>query len=104
MKQITRHYAVFIILILLSACNNNKPSAGNLPGSTAGAVLLVEGFETGAKGSYKADAVNLQSGTWYMDDALIAGSSKDAKSGMQSVRVRNKGVLRMDYDVDGYLK
>jgi endonuclease G len=103
MKRSIYHYALWLI-ILLTACNNGNQSAKYTSIKPGVKPILIEGYETGSKGSYNADEVTLRSGTWYMEDALIAASAKDAKTGQQSVRLRNKGFIRMSLDVDGVSK
>jgi endonuclease G, mitochondrial len=61
--------------------------------------LLNEGFESGGKTSYAAASVNLNSGSWYLADALIGSSSSDRKTGGYAARVRESGRLRMNFNV-----
>jgi len=104
MKLIVNYYAAFIVLILLSACDNSKQQGNNTIINKGVSPIVKETFEAGSKNSYDPAKVTFNSGTWYFDDALIAGSDKDAKVGGQSVRMRNKGVLRMEFDVNGASK
>jgi endonuclease G len=97
-------FAFYAMLWLALACNNNKPAVRQLPANKVVATALVEDFESDIKAGYKPGTVNLKSGTWFLEDALIATSEKDAKAARQSVRLRNKGVLRMNFDVDGVSK
>lgn len=98
------YYPVLCLLLLLSACNSDNKSAKYPSGIKNVSSLVSEDFETGSKSGYNAGSVAFNSGTWYMDDALLAGTAKDAKAGSQSVRLRNKGSLRMEFDVDGASK
>ncbi|MCX7640052.1 MAG: DNA/RNA non-specific endonuclease [Pyrinomonadaceae bacterium] len=63
--------------------------------------ILSEGFENGGKTSYAAASVNLPSGSWYLEDALIGNTTSDRKFGSYSVRMRNSGVVRMNFNVSG---
>lgn len=92
--------AVFILI----ACNNNKQPKQKTQPINRQVTVEKEDFETGTKASYKLGTVRLTKGVWYLEDALIAGSTKDAKEGEQSVRIRGKGMLRMEYDVTGVSK
>jgi len=61
---------------------------------------LFEDFEDGSKGGYAAAVVNLQSGPWMFDDALIGRDGGDKRIGSQSVRLRN-GFIAMEFDISG---
>jgi endonuclease G, mitochondrial len=60
-----------------------------------------EGFEAGTKTSYAAANVALDTGSWYMDDALTGNLSSDRKTGDYSARVRNMGRVRMNFNKRG---
>lgn len=108
MQYIIKSYLFAATLFLLAACNNpnnSKQQSTSYPGEQKNkTVNLIEDFETATKASYAAGEVKLNSGTWYLEDALMAGSDKDVKAGSQSVRMKGKGVLRMEFDVDGASK
>ncbi len=53
---------------------------------------LFEDFEDGEKTSYAAANVELETGTWFFDDALIGTLPQDKKNGMQSARIRNGSI------------
>jgi hypothetical protein len=59
---------------------------------------LSETFDTGSKGSYTTGAVTFASGTWTLNDALLANSTQDPHNGVQSVRVRNSGKITMGFN------
>lgn len=75
-----------------------EPYSGVVPGPL---VDITEDYETGSKGSYSAGLVELPSGTWYLEEALIGSLDNDRKTGTKSVRIRDLGVLQMNYDVIG---
>jgi endonuclease G len=60
-----------------------------------------EGFEAGGKTSYAAASATLGTGSWLLDDALIGSLANDRKTGSLSVRVRNAGVVRMNFNKTG---
>ena len=60
-----------------------------------------EGFETGTKTAYTTGSVALGSGSWTLNDALIGNTTADPKTGTQSARVRNSGLLSMNFDLAG---
>jgi len=74
-------------VVLLTFCVNS-----------ANGVTLSEGFETGTKTSYAAANVNLSTGVWNLNDALIGDLSTDRKSGLRSVRIRNSGRVSMTFN------
>lgn len=62
---------------------------------------IVEDFEnTAPKTSYVAADVNMPTGTWNLDDALVGNLDTDLKNGLKSVRLR-AGKLTMNFDVTG---
>ena len=60
-----------------------------------------EGFEAGGKTSYAAANVTIGTGSWFMDDALTGNLPTDRKAGSFSVRVRNNGLVRMNFNKAG---
>jgi endonuclease G, mitochondrial len=70
-----------------------------IAGRTSAATNLVEGFESGGKSAYAAANVTLGSGSWYLDDALTGNTASDRKTGTYAARVRNAGIVRMNFNV-----
>lgn len=70
-----------------------------IAGGSSAATNLSEGFEAGGKTAYAAASVTLGSGSWYLDDALTGNTTSDRKVGSYSARVRNIGVVRMNFNV-----
>jgi endonuclease G len=62
---------------------------------------LSETFESGTKAAYTTANVTLSSGSWSLNDALIGNLSTDLKTGTQSVRIRNTGIVNMNFDATG---
>ncbi|MFN8263555.1 MAG: InlB B-repeat-containing protein [Chitinophagales bacterium] len=58
-----------------------------------------EDFETGSKASYITGNVTCTAGSWNFNDALIGTSGNDRKNGLQSARIRNSGIVSMNFDV-----
>jgi endonuclease G len=69
--------------------------------TTATMAPLNEGFEAGGKTAYAAANVTLGTGSWYMDDALTGNLSTDRKTGAYSARVRNVGLVHMNFNKTG---
>ena len=65
------------------------------------AAITTENFETGTKGAYTTGTVNLATGAWTFNDALIGNLATDKKNGAQAARVRNSGKLTMNFDHAG---
>ncbi|QNK64360.1 DNA/RNA non-specific endonuclease [Pedobacter sp. PAMC26386] len=78
---------------------NPKQAALNSRQTQATATVITEDFETGSKGAYAAGDVTLSTGSWNLDDALIGSTASDVKSGTKSVRIRNTGILSMNFNV-----
>lgn len=72
------------------------------PPSTPAPILytITEDFESGTKGAYAAADVNLSTGTWNFDNALLGSLAADQKNGTKSVRMKT-GKLTMNFDVNG---
>ncbi|MCF4968374.1 EndoU domain-containing protein [Nostoc sp. CMAA1605] len=66
--------------------------------SPANSTTISEGFESGTKGGYAASDVTLSTGVWNLSDALIGNLSTDAKTGIQSARIRNSGRITMKFN------
>ena len=69
--------------------------------STATMTTLSEGFEAGGKTAYAAANVTLGTGSWFMDDALTGNLSTDRKTGAYAARIRNTGLIHMNFNKTG---
>jgi len=69
--------------------------------TTATMAPLSEGFEAGGKTAYAAANVALGTGSWFMDDALTGNLSTDRKTGTYSARIRNTGLIHMNFNKTG---
>jgi endonuclease G len=105
------HYLVPLSFILLfAACVKRltppaskpiQPETSKAQLANAATQTLFENFESGSKTAYAAGTVTFSSGSWTLTDALTGTSVSDAKDGSQSIRVRNTGIIRMNFDVSG---
>ncbi len=101
----------FLAIIFFSACKKESLTDFSAAEKTAKTVTeltalartaaITENFESGTKTAYAIANVTLSSGSWSLDDALIGNSTSDRKTGTQSARIRNTGILNMNFDVDG---
>jgi endonuclease G len=87
-----RRYAACACALALLACT--LPLTSRVRAQT-----FNEGFESGSKTAYAAADVQLATGWWYFDDALLGNLSTDRKTGAQAARLRNTGRIQMDFDV-----
>ncbi|MEC5143247.1 DNA/RNA non-specific endonuclease [Chitinophaga sp. 212800010-3] len=107
MKQFIRHCIVICLgAILFSACKKEadiQPQEINKPRAavTESVTLLNEDFESGTKTAYAVSSVQLSSGSWTLDDALIGTLAGDLKNGSKSVRIRNTGSITTDFSLTG---
>jgi endonuclease G len=69
--------------------------------TTATMAPLSEGFEAGGKTSYAGANVTLDTGSFFMNDALTGNLSTDRKTGAYSARIRNTGLVRMNFNKTG---
>jgi endonuclease G len=61
---------------------------------------ITENFESGSKDGYAIKTVQLSTGIWSFDDALIGNLAADAKNGNKSVRLKG-GNITMNFDIKG---
>ncbi len=97
--------AGLLYVLIIASCTKTIPEApAPVTGKQRSITLAklgttgTENFETGTKTSYAAANITLASGVWNLNDALLGNSSSDRKNGAQSVRMRNAGVLSMQFD------
>lgn len=64
---------------------------------------VTENFEYAVKGSYAATDIEMPTGSWNLDNALIGNSAADLKNGSRSVRLKT-GSLSMNFDVSNIHK
>jgi hypothetical protein len=112
MKAVLQLALTSIVFIAFYSCQKQaSPLSGSLTStsavsrttvrSAAALTTIVENFETGSKAAYADGTVTLSTGVWDFDDALIGNLSTDNKDGSQCARVRNSGMLTMEFDFKG---
>jgi len=72
-------------------------------GLTPAQAQLFEDFEGGGdKGGYAAGTVQFNTGTWFLEQALVGTADGDRKNGSRSIRIRTNsgtnGVLQMNFN------
>lgn len=60
---------------------------------------VFENIETGAKGSYAPEKVQLGSGLWQLNDALIGRTQQDVKNGNAALRIKPGGLAETDFNI-----
>lgn len=61
-------------------------------------IAFPETMEDGVKTVYTSGTLNLQTGSWTFDDALIGTSAADRKTGAKSARIQNAGSITMNFN------
>jgi endonuclease G len=87
-----------LVLLIASCKKDTTPTHPIDPPEPPKPYTIVEDFETGSKGGYAILDVQLKTGTWSFNDALIGNLAADAKADTKSVRLRT-GDLTMKFDV-----
>jgi endonuclease G len=110
MKYILKSFKwpLVILVLIVASCSEQhdvKPSRdynstlSEVPTHSRVAGSFYENFESGTKTSYSAENIILSTGSWYFSDALIGTLSTDRKTGLKSARIRNSGILSMNFDL-----
>jgi endonuclease G, mitochondrial len=89
---------VFGSLSFLPACKKSASTNTVTPTPPPVTVTITENFESGSKTAYTPGNVQLSSGAWYFDDALLGNSASDHKEGTQAIRIENTGSATMLFD------
>ncbi|MFA6248849.1 MAG: DNA/RNA non-specific endonuclease [Mucilaginibacter sp.] len=87
-----------LVLLIASCKKDTTPTHPIDPPEPPKPYTIVEDFETGSKGGYAILDVQLKTGTWSFNDALIGNLAADAKADTKSVRLRT-GDLTMKFDI-----
>lgn len=103
-------WSLLILVLVVSSCTDtdiqpqeptitalDKTSRTADNGRVAGSYF--EDFESGTKAAYATANVTLATGSWSLNDALIGNTTSDRKTGLQSVRVRNTGIIGMNFNL-----
>lgn len=102
MSAFSRKSILFIfVAFVASSCLSGRVSTNSNTNKAAYAKGFPEGFEDISKGNYSSSNVELSGGEWYFEDALIGSTANDTKNGSKAIRIREKGFVRMNYDISG---
>jgi endonuclease G len=103
-------YLGFATLVLAS-CKKDLPANRSVDPNTPGdtvvtppptpkAYAIKEDFEAGTKGAYAVADVQLLTGLWSFNDAVVGSLATDVKDGFKAVRLRT-GDITMKFDISG---
>lgn len=67
--------------------------------STKIAQNFPEGFDQASKNKYENGLISTNSGEWYLENAMMGSTDNDAKVGNKSIRIKDNGLLRMNFDI-----
>jgi endonuclease G len=90
-----------VIAVVVSSCLPGRTTTTNTNNKVIYAKGFPEGLEDISKGNYSAGNIELSGGDWYFEDALIGGTTNDTRNGEKAIRIREKGFVRMNYDITG---
>jgi endonuclease G len=94
MRTFRKRLALFLSLTMLALFTYTAPLSPRTQAQT-----FDETFESGTKTAYATADVQLATGFWNFNDALIGNLSTDHKTGTAAARIRNVGVVQMDFNV-----
>ncbi|MES2061754.1 MAG: DNA/RNA non-specific endonuclease [Bacteroidota bacterium] len=87
-----------LVLLIASCKKDTTPTHPIDPPELPKPYAIVEDFETGTKGGYLILDVQLKTGIWSFNDALLGNLAADVKADTKAVRLRT-GDLTMKFDV-----
>jgi endonuclease G len=103
MKKIKLLSVIALFVISITSCrkeNNYAPQQNTITADSPRIYTgFPESFETSGKTTYATADVNLSTGSWNFNDALLGTLSNDHKNGTKAVRIENTGKLTMNFDV-----
>ncbi|MCX2483546.1 DNA/RNA non-specific endonuclease [Pedobacter sp. MR2016-24] len=91
------------LALILAGCSKKTTEeiVAEEPVAPIATYMITEDFEnTAAKTAYAAANVNMPTGSWNLDDAVVGNLATDLKNGAKSIRLRN-GKMTMNFDVSG---
>ncbi|QKJ31889.1 DNA/RNA non-specific endonuclease [Mucilaginibacter mali] len=103
-------YPAALIALLAASCRKSDNGITNptdttkttpvTPPAQPKAYVITEDFESGVKAAYADGNINLATGLWDFNDALVGNTAPDVKDGAKSVRLRT-GSIGMNFDISG---
>jgi endonuclease G, mitochondrial len=102
MKKILAYLS---IALTISSCISVYVPPNNIPRPTTPSVQtrpaanFPEGFDGASKSRYEGAVIKVSSGEWFLDNAVLGGAENDQKEGLKAVRLKDGGILRMNFDI-----
>jgi endonuclease G len=95
-------FCIGVVLVIASCKKNNNTSTqpGDTTNTPPKTYAITETFENGSKSGYGDANVNLSTGSWDFNNALIGNLAADVKDGNWSVRLKT-GDIAMNFDING---
>jgi len=100
MKKINA-FLTLLLLVALYSCSKYPPIEP--PVVKDSSYLVTESFESGRKAAYALADVELKTGSWSFNDALIGNTAADTKDSSWSIRLRG-GSITTNFKIDGLQK
>ncbi|MGI4819967.1 MAG: DNA/RNA non-specific endonuclease [Janthinobacterium lividum] len=97
MKGYLPRYGRILLLLFAGFALPLAPASSRSPLAVQRAASTTESFEKGTKTGYATGAVNFDSGSWTLTDAVVGTDDADHKNGAQAVRLEQAGKLTMDF-------
>jgi endonuclease G len=97
MKGYLPRYGRILLLLFAGFALPLAPASSRSPLAVQRAASTTESFEKGTKTDYATGAVNFDSGSWTLTDAVVGTDDADHKNGAQAVRLEQAGKLTMDF-------
>ena len=101
MKQI--NYLLALLLLVAAYSCTKYPPIDVPPTDKDSSYTVIESFESGRKAAYALADVDLRTGSWSFNDALIGNTAADHKDSTWSVRLRN-GSITTNFKITGLQK
>jgi endonuclease G len=98
-------YPAVLIVLIAASCRKSDNGIPTPSDTTHIPVVpksykITEDFESGVKAAYADGDINLATGIWDFNDALIGSTAPDVKNGAKAVRLRT-GSITMKFDISG---
>ncbi|WP_300601681.1 DNA/RNA non-specific endonuclease [Niabella sp.] len=101
MKKINAFLSLLFIVALYSC--TKYPPVEQPPVAKDSSYVVTESFESGKKAAYALADVELKTGSWSFNDALIGNTAADTKDSSWSVRLRS-GSITTNFKINGLKK
>ncbi|MES2516927.1 MAG: DNA/RNA non-specific endonuclease [Bacteroidota bacterium] len=84
------------VSVYVPPTNRTQSSTTNV--QTKVAANFPESFDGASKSRYEGGNINVSSGQWYLDNAVMGGADNDQKNGTKAIRMKEVAKLTMNFD------